>query len=130
MEMKTLQTNGITVIELSGRFDAYAAPQLEKYFKLLYAEANKENVAGVFLSVVIDLAHVNFVDSSGLACMIQGMKNCRKYHGDVHLCNLQQGVRIIIELTRLDKVFSIFPTQNEAMEAFSREYQSQLIDTP
>jgi len=124
--MKTAQRNGVAVIELAGRFDAYGAPQLEKYLKQIYTEAGNSDATGKPLLVVVDLAQVNFIDSTGLATLVQGMKRCRERQGDVYLSGLQQPVRIIIELTRLDKVFSIFDTLEEALEKCTNEYQSQV----
>ena len=59
----------------------------------------------------------SFVDSSALALLVKGMKHCRQGGGDLALCSLQQPVKVIFELTRLDKAFGIYSTQDEAIQA-------------
>lgn len=105
MELKSHLVNGISVVELSGRFDSYEAPRLTSWFE------------GAGSTVLINMAQVSFVDSSALALLVKGLKHCRQQGGDLALCSLQQPVRVIFELTRLDKAFSIYPSQEEALQA-------------
>ena len=67
--------------------------------------------------IVVSLAEVNFIDSSGLACLVQGMKHCRSAGGDLYLCELRQPVRGIFELTRLDRAFVVLGSESEAAAA-------------
>ena len=108
MNLKSRTTAGaINILELSGRFDAYEVPLIKEKLR----EMAHQHPA----HVVINLGQVNFADSSALAAMVQGMKHCRENNGDLHLCQLQQPVRIIFELTRLDKAMEIYPTTVEAV---------------
>lgn len=101
------QGRTVAVVGLAGRFDAHEVPQVRQTL----AEA-AESSNGY---VVVDLGGVNFVDSSGLACLVQGMKHCRERGADQVLCNLQQPVRIIFELTRLDRAFTITASVDAAV---------------
>jgi anti-sigma B factor antagonist len=47
------------------------------------------------------------------------MKRCREGQGDLYLCHLQQPVQVIFELTCLNKAFTIFGTESEAVAAFA-----------
>ncbi len=121
MDMRASRVNDIAIAELAGRFDAYESFQLEKWFKIA--------VGDVPAQTIINMKGVNFIDSTGLATLVQGMKRCRQLEGDVYLCCLQQPIRVIMELTRLDRVFEIFTSQDEAVERFlngdkSKFYQS------
>ncbi len=107
MELETLEQDNVQILKLNGRFDAYGAPQVVKWFD--------ENLSPEHNKIVVDLGGVNFVDSTALAALVQGMKRARQANGDLRLCNLQQPVRIIFELTRLDKAFDIFTTQADAL---------------
>ena len=111
MNIKSRTVNGIVILELDGRFDANEAENVRQMLK--------EAVRVIPAKVVVNLKMVNFIDSSGLAVLVQGMKRSRNNKGDVHLCNLQQKVRIIFELTRLDKAFKIFSDLNSAMADFA-----------
>jgi len=96
----------VAVVGLAGRFDAHEVPHVRQALTQA-ADRTKGRV-------VVDLSGVNFIDSSGLACLVQGMKYCRERGADQILCNLQQPVRIIFELTRLDRAFKIAGCVEEA----------------
>lgn len=102
--------NGATILTLNGRFDAFeTAPVIEWFDK---------NIKADNAHVVVDLSGVNFLDSAALASLVKGMKRCREFQGDLFLSGLQQPVRIIFELTRLDKAFRIFTDTAEASTSF------------
>lgn len=107
MQMTREQINGTTVLQLSGRFDAYAAPPIEEFFQ--------KNNLGPLAHIIVNLSNVNFIDSTGLSTLIIGMKRCRQQQGDLILCGIQQAVRVIFELTRLDTVFTMANTQEDAI---------------
>jgi anti-sigma B factor antagonist len=97
------------VIGLSGRFDAHETEQVGS------ALAS----AGPAGQIVVDLSGVHFIDSSALSTLIQAMKRARENGGDLKLAQLQSPVRIIFELTRLDRAFSIYPTVEDAVGSIS-----------
>lgn len=109
MKIHSRQERGAAVVELKGRFDAHEVPDVRKALEGAAALASGR--------VVVNLADVNFIDSSGLACLVQAMKHCRERKSDLYLCCLQQPVRIIFELTRLDKAFEIRASEAAAIEA-------------
>ncbi len=101
--------NGVCVVELRGRFDAQEAPRVIT----LLQEALDAGQA----RVVVNLKAVHFVDSTGLSVLVRVMKQSRQRQGDVRICGLQQPVRIIFELTRMDHVFALFDTEEQAIAA-------------
>jgi anti-sigma B factor antagonist len=111
VELKARSSNGVKIVELAGRFDTYTAAPVRRWLE--------ENVGEKTAHVVVNLANVHFVDSTALATLVQGMKRCRQFEGDLRLCNLQQPVRMIFELTRLDKAFEILATEEAAVAAFA-----------
>ena len=90
----------VVLTPIAGRFDAHQVPKVQK--EIDAALANAAN------TVIMELSEVNFVDSSALAVMVRTMKHCRQRNGELILCGLRQPVRIIFELTRMDKAFRIF----------------------
>jgi anti-sigma B factor antagonist len=110
MALSTRSTGNIQILELNGRFDAHVVPPVAEWLEHISANDPAQ--------VIIDLSRVNFVDSTALATLVKGMKRCRQQNGDLRLCCLQQPVRIIFELTRLDKAFEIYPDEDEAVNAF------------
>lgn len=98
----------VTVVDVAGRFDSHTAPEVARVLDQALSGAAPPRI-------VVNLQEVQFMDSSGLATLVQGLKRCRQAGGDLRLCNLQQPVRIIFELTRLDKAFDIYPSEAEAL---------------
>lgn len=114
MDLKSHVTSDgrIEILELSGRFDAYTAPRV--------AEWLQKAATAKPARVVADLGEVNFMDSTAMAALVRGMKQCREQEGDLRLCSLQQPVRLIFELTRLDKAFEIYPDPESARSSWGQ----------
>ncbi len=70
-------------------------------------------------ALILDLAEVSYVDSSGLALFIDALQRVQTYGGDLVLAALRENVRTVFEIARLDQVFRIFPTSDEAVRALA-----------
>jgi len=68
-------------------------------------------------NVVMDLAKVDFMDSSGLGSLIALLKRVTDRGGDLKLCCIQKKVRLVFEITRAHRVFEILDTVDEAVAA-------------
>lgn len=101
------------VLAIDGRFDAHQVPQIQQEFDALLASGAR--------FIIFDLSAVHFVDSSALAVMVRGMKRCRERNGELLLCGLRQPVRIIFELTRMDRAFRIYDSEASALAALSAQ---------
>lgn len=109
-----LQVNffdNVTVIAVTGRIDSHSVNRLRQQLSVSAARQQA--------NTVLDLGGVDFIDSSGLAAIVHGMKQCRATGGDLRLCRLHQSVRMVLELTRLDKALDIFPNQEGALRSFA-----------
>jgi anti-sigma B factor antagonist len=111
MDLQAKSINTVTILTLSGRFDALTSSQVQTWLE--------EAVKVKPVHLVINLGAVTFIDSTALAVLIAGMKRARQEAGDLRLCNLQHPIRMIFELTRLDKAFEIFSGEEEAVKAFT-----------
>ncbi len=87
-------------LHLNGRFDAYAAPAVSEALARLATPG---------ATVIVDLSSVEFIDSTGLATLVQALKNQQATQGDLVLRSPTDAVRVILELTRLDRAFAIEP---------------------
>ena len=92
------------------RLDAHNSGELKTQMLALFDEGKN--------NLVIDLKGVRFVDSSGLGSLVSGFKNASARNGNLKLCGLQPQVRSMFELTRLHRVFEIFPDADEAVASF------------
>ena len=68
--------------------------------------------------VVIDLARLRFIDSSGLGAMLSCLRQLSSTGGDLKLCSMSKPVRAAFELVRLHRVLDIYPSRTEAVQAF------------
>ena len=110
MEMNSYQVEHVNVLEISGSFDIYTAAQVRNWVD--------QATQAIPANIVIDLSEVGFIDSTALATLIQGIKRARTNQGDIRLSGLRQPVRMVLELTRLDKVFEIYAHKEDAIKAF------------
>lgn len=104
---------GMMVVSLSGEVDIMRSPDLQAS---LQDAINRIPGKG---AVVVDLSGVTYMDSSGVATLVRGLQLSRKKGVGLVLCSLQDRVRSIFEIARLDTVFPMASTLDEAIEAAS-----------
>lgn len=83
----------------------------------------KRDIAPVLASnthLVIDLSRVRFMDSSGLGAMLSCLRQLSAKGGDLKLCGMSKQVRATFELVRMNRIFDILATRDEAIQAFQR----------
>jgi anti-sigma B factor antagonist len=97
------------VLPLEGEIDLHISPNIAASLRLMVEKRPKQ--------LVVDLGRVTYIDSSGLAALIEGMQNVQEYGGKFALAGLQETVRIIFEIARLDQIFRIFPDVDAALAA-------------
>lgn len=88
------------------RLDASVAP--------VFKQAVLKVIESGETRLVLDLGGVEFIDSSGLGAMVSILKALGG-SGSIAVCNGRVGVLSLFRLTRMDKVFSIFPSREEAV---------------
>lgn len=66
--------------------------------------------------LVIDMEKVNYMDSSFIGALVAGLKNVLSKNGEMALVKIQKDVLALFELTRLDKVFKIYNSVEDAIE--------------
>jgi len=65
-------------------------------------------------ALFIDLSQVRYMDSSGIATLVEAMQTCLKQGARLRLIDLSPAVRDVFELARLASIFEIFPSMDEA----------------
>ena len=60
-------------------------------------------------TILIDFSNITFMDSSGLGALVATLQQVRKQESQLYLCSLNDQVSIILELTKMDKIFDILP---------------------
>jgi anti-sigma B factor antagonist len=108
MMITTEEIKGTIILHLDEeRLDAHNSVDLKVEMQRLYD--------GGSLHLLVDLKNVRFIDSSGLGALVSGFKNATTKHGTLKLSSLQPQVKSMFELTRLHRVFEIFPTPADAL---------------
>jgi anti-anti-sigma factor len=102
--------NDIVVCFLEGEINSNNSPQLRLVFDAIIKKNEKK--------VLLDFSAVSYIDSSGLATLIEMFQRLKKIGGDLRLCNLGQRIKNIFEITKLHRLFAIFDTQELALENF------------
>lgn len=109
MKMELENNDGWTVFRLEGDLDSGSAAEIQTRF---LGELNQGGQ-----SFLLDLEKVSYIDSSGLAALVKFYKEVRTKGGTLALCSVQRDAMKIFQLTRLDKIFTIFPDQTAAKAA-------------
>lgn len=66
--------------------------------------------------IALDMSDVEYIDSSGLAVLVNCLQTCRRNSGNVCLFGMRDTVKTLFELTRLNTVFPIVKRRHEALE--------------
>lgn len=80
-----------------------------------------EKVAAQQSDLVLDFSEVSFIDSSCLGALVSLTKVLRAERGDIKIVHLNDDVRSIFQITRLDRIFEIFDDTNTAVESYYRD---------
>ncbi len=104
MTVKSFEKDGVAVFQVNGEINISTSPDLKKHFEKLAAK-----------KVVVDLTEVGYVDSSGLATLVEMLKKTKSQGGSLGLAGMSEKVRSLFEITKLDKLFPIFASQEEAV---------------
>jgi anti-sigma B factor antagonist len=110
MELQEKTVGEVDVLVLNGRLDASCAKEVKDKVR----ELTKQHR----VKLVIDMAGVDFIDSSGLGSLVASLRSVNKNGGEIKVAALQDQVRAIFELTRLHRIFDIFDNFEDAAKSF------------
>jgi anti-sigma B factor antagonist len=110
MAMKTENKNGAIVCYMEGEIDINTAPDMKKNFEKILAKKVPK--------MVINFSKVTYVDSSGLATLVEILKLMRTYDGKLRLSNLSPKIKSLFEITKLEKLFEIMADETQALADF------------
>ncbi len=109
MDIVSHELDGGVKFELSGEVDMHNSPGVRD--QLLEAAAREAPV------VVVDLAGVDYIDSSGLATLVECLQHMSSYGGKLALIGARKPTRDVFAIARLDKVFTFYDNEEEALAA-------------
>lgn len=106
LQIKTKMLKDIPVIELIGELDSYTCAQ--------FRDAMIDAIDKGHPSVVVSMAGVEYIDSSGLGTLVGGLKRATENGGKIAVVCSSNQIRKVFEITGLEKVFPIFEDEKEA----------------
>jgi anti-sigma B factor antagonist len=113
MQLQQRHAGNVLVVKpLEKRIDAATATDLKQKMNEWIDAGNRR--------IVLNLSHVDFIDSSGLGAIISGLKKIGK-DGDLVICMVKETVMSLFRLTRMDRVFDIFKSEEDALAALSEK---------
>jgi len=68
--------------------------------------------------VLLNFSDVEYIDSAGLASLIDLSKQLKNIQGSVFLCSFSPKIMSVFGITKLDRMFKIYETENEALQEF------------
>ncbi|MBU1366813.1 MAG: STAS domain-containing protein [Candidatus Omnitrophica bacterium] len=110
MKITEEKKDDIVICKVQGEVNLDTSPDLRKRFDSFISSNTKK--------IIINFSDVPYIDSSGLATLIELLQRLRKIDGKFRICNMSEKVRSIFEITKLCKLFEIFDTQSAALENF------------
>jgi len=99
----------IPVVSITGDVDLETSPKLRDFLKPKSAKKTP--------SLLLDFAGVNYIDSSGLATLIEYYQAIQGHKGKLALASLSPRVKNVFEIVRLEQIFSLYPDIPSALKA-------------
>ncbi len=113
MKIKSQEQYGAVVIELKG--NVMGGDDTKDFNELLHKliDEGKKNI-------IIDLAEVKFMNSSGLGMLISGLTTMKKENGQLKLARTTDKIESLLVITKLVTIFESFETVDEAVKSFTK----------
>jgi anti-sigma B factor antagonist len=109
LQISVRRSDDVAIIDLAGEVDAYTSAR----FREVMMDIIEDGTA----RLVVSMAKVDYIDSSGLGALVGGLKRTSERNGRITLICDRIQVKKVFEITGLEKVFPIFDNEQEALEA-------------
>lgn len=106
------EEQGVTIVRIEGRLDAVESPNLERKLTKAIEEGKKK--------MVLDFAKVQYLSSAGIRLLLSTTKKLKGAGGALHLCLVGEEVMEIIKMAGFERIIQIYPTEQEAIQAFGK----------
>jgi len=111
MKIKSNEVDGVTILEVSG--EMYGGPEnmrLVEVLDELAAQGKKQ--------AVIDMGKVKWIASTGLGILVKARTKFAEAGGTVRLCEINERVLTLLQITKMNSIFEVHPSKDEAVAAF------------
>ena len=108
MKIAVRQVDKTTILDISGDIDLSSSPEVRK-------TVLRELQANHVPRVVLNLVQVRYIDSSGVASLVEGLKASRNQGSRFILFGLSTIAREVLQLSRLLNIFEVYETEEQAL---------------
>ena len=108
MKHEVIKKQGASIVVLKGDVDLESSPAAREVLLKSVEGAGK---------VLVDLSSVTYIDSSGVASLVEALQAAKRNGGTFALVAASDPTRRVLELARLDKVFAMYTTVDEGLKA-------------
>jgi anti-sigma B factor antagonist len=107
LQLEARHEGDVAVVSAAGEIDVFTAPTLDQALAAQLADGRSR--------LVVDLAEVSFLDSTGLGVLVKALKGAREAGGSLHLVVTSERIRKIFDITGLDASMPLFDTVDDAI---------------
>jgi anti-sigma B factor antagonist len=98
--------DGVAVLRLDGRLNMVTASCLRDHVGSAVASGQNR--------IAVDLAGIDFIDSSGLGALINGLKTARQAGGDLRIAAPNEQVKLVLQLTNMERLLTAYDSAETA----------------
>jgi anti-sigma B factor antagonist len=110
MEIEEKEVEGVMIVSLNGRLDAYSSDDVERSITTLIDDG--------YIRIVVNFEGVDYISSSGLRVMLASLKLLKKAQGDLKLACLKPYVKEVFDIAGFTQLFGIYDREEEAVNSF------------
>src|SRR3989338_3430066 len=107
IDIQVSKNGNVDVVHLKGDVDLYSSPQIRNEFSKFLAKPTP--------LIIVNFSLVDYIDSSGLATLIELLQKLKKTGGHLFLACVGDTVRSVFQLAKLDGIFRIYDNENSAL---------------
>jgi len=113
MDIKVETVNDIVLVAVAGELNMDNSNTLRETFKKLLKDLHYK--------ILLDLERLSFMDSSGIATLIELFQDLGKVKGRMGLCCVNKRIVGVFEITKVHKIFNMFESREAALKSFSEK---------
>jgi anti-sigma B factor antagonist len=111
LKLKSHGKDGVTVLELSGKLMGGADSEIFK-------NAIKESISNGVNNILVDLSHVDWINSTGLGILMAGYTTVQKAQGKFKIAGSTDRIKSLFMITKLLTIFEDYNTVDEGLKSF------------
>lgn len=108
MKINVIDFKGQKNLKITGDIDMHSSPELREVLLTLIKKSKEQ-------SICVDFSEVTYIDSSGIATFVEGLKAVKACGSRLVFYGLPESIMEIFRFSRLDRVFEIFGTFEDAL---------------